>query len=110
METQSEKNIGEITFGEGFCKCCQPQIIGMIYINVDEMCFIPINVHDSTVQCCSSDEMAKPFACSYNIFYVYQTFILSFHKSLHPDPPSLFLSLSVHMSLSFFLWYPIPFS
>ena len=35
-----------MTYGEGFCKCCQPQLeyIGMIYRNVGEMCFIPMNV------------------------------------------------------------------
>ena len=41
--------------------------------------------------------MATPFACSYNIFYIYQAIILLFHKAMHP--PSLFLSLSVHLSL-----------
>ena len=45
--------------------------------------------------------MATLFACSFNIFYIYQPFILLLHKALHP--PSLFLSLSVHLSL--FLWY-----
>ena len=48
-ENQSEvkiaKNIGEMTFGGGFCKCCQPQIHWYdICINVGEMCFIPMNV------------------------------------------------------------------
>ena len=43
MEPQSKnKNIGEITFGEGFCKC-QPEIH---WYNVGEMCFIPMNVHN----------------------------------------------------------------
>ena len=42
--------------------------------------------------------MFTPFACSFNIFYIYQAFILLFHKALHP--PALFLSLSVHLSLS----------
>ena len=51
-----------------------------------------------TVQWCSSAQMTTPFACSFNIFYIYQAFILLFHKALHPS--SLFLSLSVHMSLS----------
>ncbi len=40
--------------------------------------------------------MATPFACSFNIFYIYQAVILLFHIALHPP----FLSLSVHMSLS----------
>ena len=51
-----------------------------------------------TVQWCLSAQMATAFACSFNIFYIYQAFILFFHKALHP--PSLFLSLSVHLSLS----------
>ena len=37
--------------------------------------------------------MAAPFAYSFNIFYIYQAFILLFHKSPHPPSPfSLFLS------------------
>ena len=45
--------------------------------------------------------MATPFTCSFNIFYIYQTFILLFHKALHPPPSfSPYLSLSVHLSLS----------
>ena len=42
--------------------------------------------------------MATPFACSFNMFYIYQAFILLFHQALHPA--SLFLSLSVHLSFS----------
>ena len=38
--------------------------------------------------------MAAPFACSINIFYIYQALILLFHKALHPPSSfSLFLSL-----------------
>ena len=48
--------------------------------------------------------MATPFACSFNIFYIYQAFILLFHKTLHP--PSLFLSLSVHLPLSLTICVP----
>ena len=59
-----------------------------------------------TVQLCSSAQMATPFVFSFNIFYTYQAVIRLFHIALHPH----FLSLSVHMSLSLFLWYPIPFS
>ena len=36
--------------------------------------------------------MTAPFACSFNIFYIYQAFILLFHKALHP--PSLSFCLS----------------
>ena len=46
-EIKITKQIGEITFGGGFCKCCQRQIhwCRVIYINVGEMCFIPMNIH-----------------------------------------------------------------
>ena len=37
--------------------------------------------------------MATPFACSFNIFYIYPAFILLSHKALHPPSLSLFLSL-----------------
>ena len=49
-----------------------------------------------TVQLCSSAQMATPFTCSLNIFYIYRAVILLFHIALHPP----FLSLSVHMSIS----------
>ena len=48
--------------------------------------------------------MAAAFACRLNIFYIHQAFILFFHKPLHP--PSLFLSLYVHLSLSLSLSLP----
>ena len=38
--------------------------------------------------------MAAPFACSFNILYIYQAFVLLFHKTLHQ-----FLSVSVHLSV-----------
>ena len=41
----------------------------------------------------------SPIQHSFNIFYIYQAFSLLFHKALHP--PSLLISLSVHLSLSF---------
>ena len=37
-----------------------------------------------TIQWCLSAQMAAPFACSFNIFYIYQAFNLLFHKALHP--------------------------
>ena len=46
----------------------------------------------------SSDGQVTPFACSFNIFYIYQAVILLFHKALHP--PSFCLSLAVQLSLS----------
>ena len=51
-------------WGSVFVNVISLKYIGMIYINVSEMCFIPMH------------------------------------------PPSLFLSLSLHLSL--FLWYPHP--
>ena len=56
---------------------------------------------------CSSAQMAAPFTCSFNIFYIYHAFILLFHKALHP--PSPFLSLSVHLSLFSFCGTPSRF-
>ena len=112
-EIKLAKNIGKNDiWGRFFCvNVVSLKYIGMIYINVGEMCRIPINVRVQwTVQWCSSAQMATPFACRFNIFYIFQVFILLFHKPLHPDP-FLFLSLSVHLyiSLSLFLWYTIPF-
>ena len=60
------------------------------------MCFIPMNVHNELFNGVRQAQVATPFACSLNIFYIYQAFILLF-KALHP--PSLFLSLSVPLSL-----------
>ena len=43
----SKKYIGEMTFGGGFfVNVVSLRYIGMIYINVGEMCFIPMNVHN----------------------------------------------------------------
>ena len=70
------------------------------YINVGEMCLIPMNVHNGLFNGVRQLlQWAKwPFACSFNIVYIYQAFILLFHKALHP--PALFLSVSVHLDLS----------
>ena len=43
---QREKNIGEMTFGGGIFNVVSLKYIGMIHINVGEMCFIPMNVHN----------------------------------------------------------------
>ena len=45
--TSKTDTVGEMTFGEGFCKCCLRQIkyIGMIYVHAGEMCFFRINLH-----------------------------------------------------------------
>ena len=79
----------------------------MIYINVGDIVLHSDERSQCTVQWCSSAKMAIPFACSFNIFYIYQAFILRFHKALHPPslflsfcPPSLHLSLSLSLSLS----------
>ena len=63
--------------------------IHKINVGDREICFIPMNVTVTpyTVQWRSSAQMATPFACSYNIFYIYQAFILLFHKSLHIHYP-----------------------
>ena len=53
--------------------------------------------------------MATPFACSFNIFYIDQAFIVLFHKAVHP--PSLFLSLSfcpsAYLSLFSVVLHPV---
>ena len=74
MEPHSEMKIAKmiglnITFGEFFFyfKCCQPQIHWydiQVYTNIGELCVIPMNVHDRTVQWCSSAKMATAFAYS----------------------------------------------
>ena len=84
--------------GEGFCKCCQPRIH---WYDIHKCRWNVLRSDERTqwtVHWCSSAQMATPFTCSFNIFYIYQAFILLFHKALHP--PSLFPSLSVHLSLS----------
>ena len=79
-----------------------------IYINVGEMCFITMNVHNEPFNGVRhAGQVAAPFACSFNIFYIYQDFLFLFHKALHP--PSLFLSFCPSDAL-LFLWYPVPFS
>ena len=52
-----------------YFKCCQPKVHWYdMYTDICELCFIPMNVHDSTVQwcssLCSSAQMAAPFAYS----------------------------------------------
>ena len=44
-EIKIAKQINEITFGIFFVNVVSVKYIGMICINVGEMCFIPINVH-----------------------------------------------------------------
>ena len=118
MEPQSEikivKNIGEIRFGgRVFVNVVSLRYIGMIDINVGEMCFIPMNVHNELfngVRQLRWQHLSPVVStlCSY------QAVIRLFHIALHPP----FLSLSAHMSLSLcpyvslslFLWYPIPFA
>ena len=95
-----------MTFGAGFCKC-QPQI----HCYDIHKCRWNVLHSDErtqwTVQWCSSAQVAAPFTCSFKIVYIYQAFILLFHKALHP--PSLFLSLSVHLSLFSFCGTPSRF-
>ena len=42
----SNTNIGEMTFGEVFVNVISLKYSGMLYINVSEMCFIPMNVYN----------------------------------------------------------------
>ena len=77
--------------------------IGMIYINVGDMCFIPMNVHNELFRCqvCSSAQMATPFACSIKFGFT-SCRLLSSVVTKHCIIPSYFslsLSLSVHLSL-----------
>ena len=41
---------------------------------IGERCFIPMNVHNELFNGvpCSSAQVASPFACRFNIFYIYQ--------------------------------------
>ena len=89
---KNSKKIGEVTFGGGFLSMLYSlKYSGMIYIKC--MCVIPMNVHNELI---NGDRQLRGqhvlFTCSYNIFYIYQAFILRFHKALHP--PSRFLSPS----------------
>ena len=45
-EKKLQKSIGEMTFGGGIFNVVSLKYIGMIHINVGEMCFIPMNVHN----------------------------------------------------------------
>ena len=104
-EIKIAKNIGEITFGGGFCKCWQAYI-GMIYMNiVGEMCFIPTNV--TTVQWYSSAQMAhlSPVVSTFSkSIRLLSSFFIK--RCILPPDFSLFLPICIFL----FLWYPIPFS
>ena len=103
----SQKLYVKLHLGESFCKCCQPQIH---WYAIHKCRWNVLNSDERTqwtVQCCSSAQMAARFACSFNMFYIYQAFILLFHKALHP--PSLFISLPVHLSLFYFCDTPSRF-
>ena len=45
-ENKLQKNIVEMTFGGGIFNVVSLKCIGMIHLNVGEMCFIPMNVHN----------------------------------------------------------------
>ena len=109
MEPQSEikiaKNIGEMTFGgRVFVNVVSLRYIGMIYINVGEMRFIPLNVHNELFNGVRQFRWRhlSPVVstCSTSIRLSSSFFVAALH------PP--FLSLSVHLSLSLFLWYQNP--
>ena len=77
--------------------CCKPQI-HWYDIHKCRWNVLHSDEHTQwTVQWCSSAQVAASFGCSFKSFYIYQAFLLLFHKSLHP--PSLCLSLSVPLSL-----------
>ena len=73
-EAQSEKKlptniqVGEITFGGGIFNVVSLKYIGMIHINVGDLCFIPMNVHNELFNGVRR-QMATTLAC--NIFYIY---------------------------------------
>ena len=104
MEPQSEikiaKNIGEITEmtfgGRVFVNVVSLRYIDMIYINVGEMCFIPMNVHNELFNGVRQHRwrhlspVVSTFSTSIGLLSSF------FHITLHPH----FLSLSDHMSLS----------
>ena len=93
-------------WGRVFVNIVSLKYIGMIYINVGEMCFIPINVHDRTVQWCSSAQMATPFACSSPFSTCIRVLSSFFTKDCILTPHfSLFLSMC--LSLSFCGTHPV---
>ena len=67
----------------------------MMYINVGEMCFIPMNVHNELFNGVRQLRWRHLF----NIFYIYQAVILLFHIALH-SPFSLSFCPYVCLSLS----------
>ena len=76
--------------------------IGMIYINVGEMCFILINVHVEHSSMCSMVFVStggSTFRLLFQHFYIYQAVILLFMEHFIV-PPSFPLFLSICFSLS----------
>ena len=45
-EKTLQTNLGEMTFGGGIFNVVSLKYIGMIHVNVGEMCFIPMKVHN----------------------------------------------------------------
>ena len=76
----------------------------MIYINVGEMCFIPMNVHNELFNGVRQLRWQHLSPVVSEFVYIYHAFILLFHKALHP--PSFFLSLSVPLSFLSFCGTP----
>ena len=80
--------------------------IGMIYMNVGDICFIPMNVHNELFNGVRQlrwqhlSPVVSTFSTSIRLYP-------PFHKALHP--PSLFLSLSVPLSLFSFCGTPSRF-
>ena len=106
----SQQIIGEITFGGVFVvvNVVSLKYIVIVYINVGEMCFIPMNVHNELfngVRQLRWQHLSPVVStCSTSIRLLSSLFI----KHCILLPPSL--SLSVHISLSFCRTTAIPLS
>ena len=83
-------------WGRVFLKVVILKYTGMININVGEMCFIPMNVHNELFNGVRQLRW-QHLSSVVSTFSTSIWLILLFHKALHP--PSLFPSLSVHLSL-----------
>ena len=96
MEPQSEKKIAKKLmsndiWGRVFVNAVSLKYIGMIYITVGEMCFVPINVHNELFNSVRQLRWQHLSPVVSTLSTPITAFILLFHKALHP--PSLFLSL-----------------
>ena len=89
-----------MTFGGGFfVNVVSLKYIGILYINVGEMCFIEMNVHNELLNGVRQLRLQhiSPVVLTFSTSIRTQVVILLFHKALHP--PSLFLYLSLYPSV-----------